>query len=97
MLRRLSLITLAAVFAASSSLAMLQSARPALADPDAHHLRRVHHQRNNDHDRDDKRSKHKHHNVNWNNNGNHNGYWKNGTWYTPNGHKRRYDPVRNTH
>ena len=35
--KRLSLMAVAAAFAVSSSLAMLQSARPALADADDHH------------------------------------------------------------
>ena len=50
--RRLTLAAIAALFAASSSLAMLQSARPAAADPDDHWRRNAHHQR---FDRDDHR------------------------------------------
>ena len=83
--RRLSLVALAAAFAVSSSAALLQSARPALADADDHHPRQ--HQR---FDRDDWRY---HRNTN-NNNGywtnrsqysnNRNGYWSNGRWYANN-------------
>jgi Ni/Co efflux regulator RcnB len=49
--RRLTLALAAAVFAASSSLAMLQSARPAAADQDDHWRRHTYQQR---HDRDDR-------------------------------------------
>ncbi len=62
--RRLSLVAFAAVFAASSSFAMLQTSRPALADQADHKPR--HHQRV---DRDDRI----HHNTA-------NGHWVNGQW-----------------
>jgi hypothetical protein len=78
--KRLSLIAIAAAFAVSSSAAMLQSARPALADADDHHPRQ--HQRA---DRDDR------HNVrqdrddrNYRRTTNTNGYWSNGQWHANN-------------
>ena len=72
--RRLSLIAVAAAFAVSSSAAMLQSARPALADADDHHPR-IHHRYGGDRNRDDRA-----HYRTWNNGGNRN--WNNGgTWY----------------
>ena len=52
--RRLTMVAVAAAFAASSSLAMLQSSRPALADADDHHPK-VHRTVVRDHDRDDRR------------------------------------------
>jgi hypothetical protein len=77
--RRLTLAAFAAVFAASSSLAMLQQGtRPASADQDDHWRRSAHHQRN-DHDRDDRRWNRNH------NNGNHAG------WYNGNGNRRHLD------
>ncbi len=82
--RRLSLVAVAAAFAVSSSIAMLQSARPALADADDHHPRHV--ARHNDHDRDDRRRAHP--GYHWasgqwvpNNVANNNrGHWVNGQW-----------------
>lgn len=80
--RRLGLIAVAAAFAVSSSAAMLQSARPALADADDHHPRIQRHT-DGDHDRDDRRAHAGSHLVNgrwvannhpgnnWNGNGNH--------------------------
>jgi hypothetical protein len=82
--RRLSLIAVAAAFAVSSSLAMLQSSRPALADADDHHPK-IHRIHNGDHDRDD-RHPHRagYHWVNgqWvpNNIANNGGHWVNGQW-----------------
>jgi hypothetical protein len=73
MLTRLSLIAVAAAFAVSSSLAMLQSSRPALADADDHHQPRVH--RHNNADRDDRRP----HNV-----ARSGGHWVNGQWVSNN-------------
>jgi hypothetical protein len=74
-IRRLTLLALAAAFALSSSLALLQSARPALAEPD-HNARIAQNQR---HDRDDWNRKHNKHanNSRWHgNNGVHNGQHK---------------------
>ena len=75
----------AALFTASSSLAMLQNARPAMADQNwnrGSHLQRV--------DRDDRHPKHAH-------KGKHNGWYKNPhnphNAYHPGG-KPRHDPVR---
>ena len=51
--RRLSLIAVAAAFAVSSSIAMLESARPALADADDHHPKIHRHV-----DRDDRGGRH---------------------------------------
>jgi hypothetical protein len=82
--RRLSLMAVAAAFAVSSSAALLQSARPALADADDHHPRA--HQR---FDRDDRHRARpdrddRYRNRNWytngnrtsyNTNGNHTAYW----------------------
>jgi hypothetical protein len=42
--RNLALVAFAALFAASSSVAMMQNARPAMADADDH-VRNAHHQR----------------------------------------------------
>ncbi len=92
LIRRLSLVAFAAVFAASSSFAMLQTSRPALADQDDHKPR--HHQRA---DRDD-RVNHNHpgqHWVNgqWVSNNPTGGHWVNGQWvpntrsWTPGKHK----------
>lgn len=87
--RRLSLVVLAAAFGITSSAAMLQSSRPALADADDHHNRHV--QRyHNDHDRDDRRhSRPGYHWVNgqWvpNNVANNGGHWVNGQWVPYNG------------
>jgi len=83
--KRLSLIAVAAAFAVSSSAAMLQSARPALADADDHHPR-VHHRiaGDGDHDRDDRRAHPGQHwfNGQWvpNNNPRNGGHWVNGQW-----------------
>jgi hypothetical protein len=81
--RRLSLIAVAAAFAVSSSAAMLQSSRPALADADDHHPR-VHRHVPGDHDRDDRRAHPGYHWVNgqWipNNVVNRGGHWVNGQW-----------------
>jgi hypothetical protein len=83
--RRLSLIAVAAAFAVSSSFAMLQSARPALADADDHHPR-VHHRIAGDRDRDDRRAHPGQHwsNGQWipNNVVNNGGHWVNGQWVT---------------
>ena len=82
--RRLSLIAVAAAFAVSSSAAMLQNSRPALANADDHHPR-IQHRNDGDHDRDD-RGHHRagYHWVNgqWvpNNVANNNGHWMNGQW-----------------
>lgn len=77
--RRLSLAAFAALFAASSSLAMLQQGtRPASADQDDHWRRHAQHQR---HDRDDRHFNHAYHA----NPGNHNG------WYNGNGNRRHVD------
>jgi len=73
--RRLSLIAVAAAFAVSSSAAMLQSARPALADADDHHPR-VQQRHDGDHDRDDRKRQTPAHNGN--------GYWSNGQWHAGN-------------
>ena len=75
---RSALIAFAAFLAASSSLVMLQSARPALADQDDH--RYTHQQR---YDRDDH---HRHANTNVNHGGwNDAGHWNNGRrWATTN-------------
>jgi hypothetical protein len=85
LIRRLSLIAVAAAFAVSSSAAMLQSPRPALADADDHHPK-IHRPHNDgDHDRDD-RHPHRagYHMVNgqWvpNNLTNNGGHWLNGQW-----------------
>ena len=72
--RRLTMFALAAAFAASSSVALLQSARPALAETDRN-TRLAQHQR---HDRDDWNRKHQHTNAN--------GFWSNGRWHANNGH-----------
>ena len=84
--RRFSLIAVAAAFAVSSSLAMLQSSRPALADGDDHHPPRVHRHNGGDHDRDDRRGRHPA-NTHWsngqwvpNNAVNRGGHWVNGQW-----------------
>ena len=53
--RRLTMIAVAAAFAMSSSLALLQSSRPALADADDHHPKVHRHVGDRDHDRDDRR------------------------------------------
>ena len=53
--RRLTMVAVAAAFAVSSSLAMLQSSRPALADADDHHPKVHRHVGDGDHDRDDRR------------------------------------------
>ena len=70
--RRLSLMAVAAAFAVSSSAAMLQSPRPALADADDHHpkIHRVHN--NGGHWM----------NGQWipNNVANSGGHWVNGQW-----------------
>lgn len=86
--RRLTLVAIAAMFAVSSSLAMLQSARPASADQDDHWRRSAHHQRT-DHDRDDRRRHNKFHA----NNGRHQG-WNNNhqtSWNNVNGNHRHID------
>jgi hypothetical protein len=78
--KRLSLIAIAAAFAVSSSAAMLQSARPALADADDHHPR--HQQRA---DRDDRHyARHDRDDRNYRRTTNTNGYWSNGQWYANN-------------
>jgi hypothetical protein len=81
--RRLSLIAVTAAFAVSSSLAMLQSARPALADADDHHPK-IHRIHAGDHDRDDRRAHPGQHwaNGQWipNNVANNGGHWVNGQW-----------------
>ena len=86
--RRLSLIAVAAAFAVSSSLAMLQSARPALADADDHHPK-IHRHNDGDHDRDDRRAHPGYHwtNGQWvpNNVANNGGHWVNGQWVSNNG------------
>jgi len=75
---RSAAIAFAAVLAASSSLVMLQSARPALADQDDH--RYAHHQR---WDRDDR---HRHGNTYVNQGGwNNAGHWNNGRRWANNG------------
>lgn len=78
LIRRLSLVAFAAVFAASSTFAMLQTSRPALADADDHKPR--HHQRV---DRDDR--------IHTNHPGQHwvNGQWvpNTRTWTNPGKHK----------
>jgi hypothetical protein len=68
--KRLSLIAFAAAFAVSSSAAMLQSSRPALADADDHHPRVQH------------RAGHHWANGQWvpNRVANNNGRWVNGQW-----------------
>jgi Ni/Co efflux regulator RcnB len=73
--RRLTLAVIATAFAASSSLAMLQNARPAAADPDDHWRHNAHHQRidRDDHrrfDRDDHRRHHDRDDRRWRGNGN---------------------------
>ena len=77
--RRFSLIALAAAFAVSSSLAMLQSSRPALADADDHHPKIHRHV-----DRDDRGRHPGYHwaNGQWipNNVANNGGHWVNGQW-----------------
>jgi hypothetical protein len=73
--RRLTMIALAAAFAASSSVALLQSARPAFAETD-HNTRVAQNQR---HDRDDWNCKHHKHT-------NPNGFWNNGRWHANQGH-----------
>lgn len=74
--RRLTMLALAAAFAASSSIALLQNAGPALADRDSN--TRAAQQRR--HDRDDWNRKHHKQHANasrWHaNNGNHNGQKK---------------------
>jgi len=91
-IKRLSLIAVAAAFAVSSSAAMLQSSRPALADADDHHPRHVQRHNDGDHDRDDRRAPRPgYHWVNgqWvpNTVGNANGHWVNGQWVSnANGH-----------
>ena len=86
--KRLTLAAFAALFAASSSIAMLQSARPALADQDDHWRRNAHHQR---HDRDDRRNNGSTYRYNGYNNGWNNGqvyttYPNNGTYWNGNGY-----------
>ncbi|HEY0381489.1 MAG TPA: hypothetical protein VGC72_04770 [Candidatus Elarobacter sp.] len=80
--KQLSLVAIAAAFAVSSSAAMLQSSRPALADADDHHPRQV--VRHNDRDRDDRNRHAGYHRFNgqWvpNNVANNNGHWVNGQW-----------------
>jgi hypothetical protein len=80
--RRLSLIAVAAAFAVSSSAALLQSSRPALADADDHHPRV--HRHVGDRDRDDRRAHPGYHwaNGQWipNNYANNGGHWVNGQW-----------------
>jgi len=71
--RRLSLIAVAAAFAVSSSLAMLQSSRPALADADDHHHPRV-----NRHAGGDRDARHP------NNVARTGGHWVNGQWVSNN-------------
>jgi hypothetical protein len=101
--RRLSLIAVAAAFAVSSSAAMLQSARPALADADDHHPR-VHQRAAGDHDRDDRRAHPGQHwaNGHWmaNRNTNNGAHWngqRNANWNGNNGnhkapkHKKNHD------
>ena len=73
--RRLTMFALAAAFAASSSVVLLQSARPALAETDRN-TRLAQQQR---HDRDDWNRKHPKHT-------NPNGFWNNGRWHANNGH-----------
>jgi hypothetical protein len=89
--RRLTLVAFAALFAASSSLAMLQSARPASADQDDHGRRIAQHQRN-DHDRDD-RIRHHHPKAN---NGRHVGWNnpRNPHYHAPAHAKKHVDPWR---
>jgi hypothetical protein len=89
--KRLSLIAIAAAFAVSSSAAMLQTSRPALADADDHHPR-VQRHNDGDHDRDDRR--HQRAGYHWANgqwipnnvvnNNNNNGHWVNGRWVSNN-------------
>ena len=101
--RRLSLIAVAAAFAVSSSAAMLQSARPALADADDHHPR-AHQRVAGDHDRDDRRAHPGQHwaNGQWtaNRNANNGTHWngqRNANWTSNNGnhkapkHKKHHD------
>jgi Ni/Co efflux regulator RcnB len=89
--KRLSLIAVAAAFAVSSSAALLQSSRPALADADDHHPRMHRPHNDGDHDRDDRRPHRAgYHWVNgqWvpnNNVANANGHWVNGQWVPNNG------------
>ena len=68
--RRLSLIAVTAAFAVSSSLAMLHSSRPALADADDHHHARAQH------------PGYHYANGQWipNNGANNGGHWVNGQW-----------------
>jgi Ni/Co efflux regulator RcnB len=105
--KRLSLVAVAAAFAVSSSLAMLQSARPALADADDHHPKIHRHV-----DRDDRRANHPGYhwangqwipnNVANNNRGGHwvNGQWVSNTWHANPGkhkgwkHKKNHDRDR---
>ena len=81
--KRLSLIAIAAIFAVSSSAAMLQSSRPALADADDHHPR-IHRHVTGDHDRGRRAPRPGYHWVNgqWipNNIANNGGHWVNGQW-----------------
>ena len=84
--RRFSLMAVAAAFAVSSSAAMLQSARPALADADDHHPR-AHQRVAGDHDRDDRRAhppanqwRSSQHGNTWHNTGNNGRHWANGQW-----------------
>ncbi len=90
--KRLTLVAVAAAFAVSSSAAMLQSSRPALADADDHHPRHVVRHNDGDHDRDDRARHAGYHwangqwvrNTNVVNNG---GHWVNGQWVAnTNGH-----------
>jgi len=89
--KRLSLIAFAAAFAVSSSAAMLQSSRPALADADDHHPRI--HRPAGDHDRDDRRHRAGYHwaNGQWvpNNVANNGGHWVNGQWVSNNANWNR--------
>jgi hypothetical protein len=68
--RRLTLAVIAALFGASSSLAMLQNARPVAAHPHEH-WRHEHHQR---FDRDDRHRHHHHHHAYVNDGYVYNGY-----------------------
>ena len=85
--RRLTMIAVAAAFAASSSVALLQSAQRAFAETD-HNTRVAQNQR---HDRDWNQKHRKHTNPN--------GFWSNGRWHANNGnhngqHKRHPDRDR---
>ncbi len=75
--KRLSLIAFAAAFAVSSSAAMLQSSRPALADADDHHPRMNH------------RAGYHRVNGQWvpNNVANNGGHWVNGQWIPNNAYR----------